>query len=111
MKLRAGQLRHLLKFERNIRTDRNTFGEPVFEWEHVCDAWGMITPLSGREVSEARAQGDRTTHEITTRYAPGIDSRMRVRYGDRLFELTSVRNVEERDRALMLRAIEVNEQG
>ena len=78
------------------------------------DAWrsfaeniaARIRPLSGGERLAAEAVQSAEDSEITIRYRPGVVQSMRVLYGARVFTVTSVVNIDERNEWLRLRCAE-----
>ena len=105
--MRAGLLRHLVHLEAPAEGAQDSHGQPPDGWEPVTETYAQIEPLSGRELESARQVQARVTHRITIRFLEGVSPRMRVRYGERAFEIASVTNDGERDRTTVLMAVEV----
>jgi len=76
-------------------------------WADVIDAWGEISPLSGRELIAAQADQSAVSHKITLRFRPELSvpatvAAMRILFGTRVFNIHASMNEEERDRMLTL---------
>ena len=99
--MRAGELRHRVTIQQKSVT-RNTFGEEVVTWQDVATVWAAIEPLRGREFFESQQVNAEVTTRIRIRYRPGITPTMRVVFGNRVFDIQAVINVDERNRELHL---------
>lgn len=105
MTLAAGKLHHLITIERPIEAHR--FGEVVITWEEFAKAWAQVKPISSGEYFELESQGASVTHRITLRPISGINSKMRIRYGSRIFEIAGIpRTLDERGRLMEITATE-----
>lgn len=104
--MRAGLLRKRLVFERP--TETLVAGEAVKTYATLFEAWGEIRPLSGRELFQSNMTQAELSHRISVRYQAGKVPKTsdRVRYGDRAFDITAVMNVDERNRELVVMAVE-----
>ncbi len=96
-----GALRTRLVIEEPVETPDGGGGADV-AWQTVAQVWAAITPLSGLERSEADALAARVTHRILIRHRAGIRSAMRLRQGDRVFEITAVLDAGPRARLTLL---------
>lgn len=104
--MEAGNLRHRIELQFESKTQDST-GDPVSDgWTTFATRWAFVKPLTGREVVQAQQIHAETTHSITLRYMNGINEAHRVLYEGRDFQILSVINVEERDKELILLAVE-----
>jgi SPP1 family predicted phage head-tail adaptor len=85
---------------------QNQYGEPNAEWVTFLTAYASIDPLVGREYMAAKQVQSEATHKIRMRYRAGITTTMRVKCGDRDFDIVSLLNIEERKRELLIMATE-----
>lgn len=108
--MRAGDLRKRVLIEQRATT-QDTFGEQVQTWTTFASAWAAIDPLSGREMLAAQAFNQEVTHSIEIRYISGVNARMRINYGGRLFNINAVLNENERNRKLVLTCSELLNDG
>lgn len=99
--MKIGQLRHRLEIQEQ-RSVRDEWGNQVSEWFTVATAWAAIEPIRGEEYWAAGAQRGETIHRVTMRYVPGVTPEHRLLFGDRILEIESTLNLEERSRLLEL---------
>jgi SPP1 family predicted phage head-tail adaptor len=67
---------------------------------------GEVAPMSGRELLAAEAVQSSLTHSVSIRYFAGLKPSMRIKYGDRLFDIQSVIDEDERHRTMTLLCVE-----
>jgi len=99
--MKIGQLRHRLEIQEQ-RSVRDEWGNQVSEWFTVATAWAAIEPIRGEEYWAAGAQRGETIHRVTMRYVPGVTPKHRLLFGNRILEIESTLNLEERSRLLEL---------
>jgi len=99
--MKIGQLRHRLEIQEK-RSVMDEWGNQVSEWFTVATAWAAIEPIRGEEYWAAGAQQRETTHRVTMRYVPGVTPKHRLLFGNRILEIESTLNLEERSRLLEL---------
>ena len=99
--MRAGRLRHRVTIQ-NYTESQNTFGETTKTWADYATIWAAIEPVKGREFWESQQVNAEITTKITMRYLAGVKPKMRVLDDNRIFEIDSVINVDERNRELQL---------
>lgn len=105
--IEAGKLRHKVSVQKLNMTEREGGGYDT-EWETFANPYAWIKPISGTESLFGMQLQDSITHDIVIRYkaSRAITPEHRIKFGDRLFNIRSVINVEERDRWLQIRAEE-----
>ena len=104
-KLRAGELRHLITLQNTIATV-NDYGERTLTYSDYATVFASIEPLTGREFDLAQQTNSLVTHKIRMRYLAGVTTTDRIVFGTRIFNLIEVRNIEECDVELEIRASE-----
>ena len=106
--MRTASLRHKVRFQ-ELGTDTDDFGEPSSEWEDIEQPYQyvQIIPLNGSEKYQSKHLNAEVNHKIRMRYRAGLNSSMRVVYGERIFEIDAVLNVYERDRELHIMVVEI----
>jgi len=104
--MRAGALRHRLTIQETIegKDDRNTV--TVTGWQDIATVWAAVEPLRGREYFQMQNTQSELTVRVRIRYLPGVAGAMRVIYGDRIFNIQSVIDVDERRREMELMCTE-----
>ena len=97
MRSEAGQLRHRGTVERNQGV-QNTTGEVVPDWVAVyASVPAAVEPLRGREFYAARQFNAEVTHRIILRKESRVvRARDRFVVNGRIFDIDSVRDLEER---------------
>lgn len=105
--MRLGDLRHSLRLERPAEGAPDSYGQPPEGWEPVGEVFAKVEPLSMRELELARQQDARATHRLTIRFHPEVTTRTRFLYGDRVLNVVSVLDVEERHDVVQVLAQEV----
>lgn len=104
--MRAGELRHRVTIQ--ISTEpQNTYGEGVPIWTTFDNVWAAIEPLSGREYWAAQQENAEVNTRIRIRNKQGITPKMRVSWGNRIYDIMTVIRVNERDREIHLMCREV----
>ena len=93
--MQAGKLRHQITIERPVESIVG--GESRETWSMVATTWAEIVPLAGREFRTAAEPRADMTHTLRIRYREGLDSRCRIRLGDRVLNLIAPpKDIDER---------------
>lgn len=111
--MRAGNLRHRVTIQQLVAgsPNQNAGGEPEEAWSDVATVYGAIRPLKGREFLSAQQTSSEVTGVIDMRYRAGITSKMRCMFGERLFDIVSVVDPDERHIRLELSVRELANDG
>jgi len=105
--MRAGELRHRVTIQEFVEAV-DQYGTPIGQdWQDVCTVWAAVEPIQGREYILLQNTQTELTARIRIRYRAGIKPAMRVVYGQRIFNIQSVIDPEERHRELLLMCQEV----
>ena len=100
--LSAGKLRNSIEIQQPTNTPDGQGGH-VTTWLTIHpNIMSKIVPVSGGERMRAMQLNATITHRVFLRYIAGIEANMRVKFGDRLFQIRLPLNLEERDRWLEL---------
>lgn len=104
--MRAGVLRKRLALER--ATEALVKGEAQKTWAVLFEGWGEIRPLSGRELFASNMTQAEISHRISMRWRAAVSptTKDRIRMGARLFDITAVMNIDERNREWVFMAVE-----
>lgn len=70
--------------------ERDGFGGVDGRWEIVGRVWARIEPVSGTEFFSAQQINAETVTRVTIRFYAGLTVMHRIRYGDKLFEITGI---------------------
>lgn len=96
-----GHLRHKVELQSpSHATDAG--GGAVKTWTTLAHLWAKITPVSNNEsVRQGKVQ-ESITHNVTVRFRSDIGTNYRLLYESRAFNIRGIRNIDERDRFLLL---------
>jgi SPP1 family predicted phage head-tail adaptor len=75
---------------------QDSFGQPNETWNDEITARAYIEPLSGRELFAAQQVNAETTTRITIRYRTGLNQAMRIVFGDIVYNIHSMLDLEMR---------------
>lgn len=103
----ASRLRHRVVIETPVRSSDGQGGSSI-SWNSVATVWSEIRSVrsgSAEPVVAGKRQAE-VTYEITLRYRNDVSAKERIRYGERLFNIRSVDNIDGADVILVLRVEE-----
>ena len=112
--MRAGDLRHRLKIQQRT-VGKDSFGQELTTWTTFAEVWAQISPASGSEIFAASQIKAEISHSIRMRWRPELalpTKTMQYRllystkYGDRFFNITASLNQDERNREILIYAVE-----
>lgn len=103
--INPGELRVELTLERMEQVP-DAIGGFSENWLAVGLLFAMVEPLSARSRFGADQTLEDVSHRITIRHRADVTSGMRLRRGDRLFEVVTAHDPDETGRYLVLRARE-----
>ena len=75
-------------------------------WNDLATVYASIEPLKAFERYQAMQMQTPVTHKIVMRYRDDVPTTARIRFGDRVFWVKEIINVEERGRRLAIKAVE-----
>lgn len=75
-------------------------------WQPCKTVWASIKPLRGREYWDAKKKSAEQNYKITTRYHDGVTTDMRIQYKNKVFDIESIANVEEKGIMLEMQCVE-----
>lgn len=109
--MKAGRLRHRIALQRVMPPERDEDGYLIpgsGGWQNVTLLWGSVEGINGREFIAAAAEQSSTTWRITTRYIR-VDSSMRLKVGDAVFNIKAVLPNNNRTQVVLMCESGVNE--
>lgn len=107
--MRAGPLRKRVQWQqRTVTTD--SYGQAQETWATVATCWASFKPGKGNEQEIAKEQRSYSPFEIRLRWPGNISFSTddRILYGSRTFNIQNINNVDERNRELVVAAVEIN---
>jgi len=103
--LPAGSLRHRIAIQ-SASESRDSMGGVTYSWSTDDTVWGHIRPLSGKELVEAKQIDARVTHKIIIREYSSLTPSHRFQNDSRNFNISSILNIQERDKLQVCSCIE-----
>lgn len=100
-RINPGELRHIITLQK-LENTQNDYGEVIEVWKDILTTRAGIYPVSGKEFFSAETMNSEVSHKVNMRYIPGITSNMRIKFGERCFNIESVINFQERNIELQL---------
>jgi SPP1 family predicted phage head-tail adaptor len=97
----VGGLRHQVSLQKPSYA-RDTGGGTAKTYTTLAKLYAKIKPVSGSEKYRQGQVQETVTHHVTVRFRSDIGTDMRIQYQARNFNIKHIRNVDERDRFLLL---------
>lgn len=91
------RLRHSIEIRELVETE-DALGGQVSEWVTIKTVKASVDPMSGNERLRAMQLNATLTHRVLLRYFDGLTAKHQIKFGERLFQIRSVINIEERNR-------------
>ena len=101
----VGKMRYRVKLQSPTNTT-DAGGGISQVWALVANMWADIKPVTGTESFRQGQVQESTTHEVIIRYRSDIYTKYRILFGTRAFNIKHIKNVEERNRYLILTCVE-----
>lgn len=105
-----GDLKHTVTFQR-FTTVANDNGFEEEAWVDFKTVWAKVENLHGREYFEAAAVKAEKTVKFTIRFIKDIDERMRIKFRDKHYNITSIDNIKYANKFIEIKAMEVDNSG
>ena len=96
-----GMLRHQVSLQKPTNTT-DAGGGAAKSYTTLATLWANIKPVSGSEKYRQGQVQETATHQVTIRFRSDIGTNYRIVYDDRNFNIKHIRNVDERDRYILL---------
>ena len=93
--MRAGSLRHKITFQQ-LTVANDTWGHSAETWTDQVTTYAAIWTLRGVERIESMKLDNEITHKIRVRYKRGLHPKMRIKFGERYFNILSMIDPDER---------------
>lgn len=104
--MNPGAFRHRLYVEAPYETPDGV-GGVTRAFETLALVWGLIEPLGGTEAMSQDRLAQRLTHRVTIRAFSGLTAAHRLRKGQRLFEIRTIREDVPARRLMTLQCEEI----
>ena len=86
---KVSDLRHRIVIE-TLSLAANDSGGQDETWTTYTTVWAKLTPKIVKEVNFAQRIEPRIDHEIIIRYVSGLNTKMRIKFGTRYFEIKAL---------------------
>lgn len=104
--MRIGELTKLITIQYQTKVSDGMGGNTV-TWVDWCQVWAAVWPLSAKEQVQGNQQTMTITGRIRIRYRANMKASMRLKYGNRYFNVVSIVNPNEGNEWLDLMVKEV----
>lgn len=104
--MRAGDLRHRITLQIR-KSEPDELNQPSLEWRDLCAISAGIQPMTARERMVAQANQSELTHLVVIRWQsqfsdPRYMATLRIKYGNRIFNIQGSIDPDERHKSLEL---------
>ena len=96
-----GKFRHFITLQ-GQGTSRDAGGGISSGFSTIASVYANVVPKSGKEVYKQGKLVGSVTHEITIRYRTDITNASRISFNNKLFNIRSIIDIEQRNRYLKL---------
>ena len=97
----VGMLRHQVSLQSPSNTT-DAGGGAAKTFTTLAKIWANIKPVSGQEKYRQGQVQETVTHHVMIRFRSDIGTNYRLLYESRIFNIKHIRNIDERDRYLLL---------
>jgi len=104
--LSVGKLSHRITFQKRAPSVDAMGQEHLNTFADYKAVWATIRPLRGKEYWDAKRVRSDELYKITIRYVDWVREDMRIRYKNRIYNITSIMNAETRGEFLEIYATE-----
>ena len=95
--MKIGTLRNAVEVQK-VEEVQDELGQPVEIWKTLHTVWASISPITGREILDAGAERSDITARIVIRWFDGLNTKHRIKFGERIFDIKVVIDDKERTR-------------
>ena len=103
--LEAGSFRHRLTLEEAVETS-DGMGGVVRSWVELRSVWAHLEPVRSDMRERASQTDELVTHRIYTRQGGVLSSELRLRRGDRIFDIEHFHDPDETGRYWLISVVE-----
>lgn len=105
--LSIGKLSHRVEIQSDQPTEQDAHGQPVERWTTEAIVWAQLMPQNGSESQRGDQVTATGTHQVRIRYRRSMNAGKRLKYGERLFDVNFVQDVDEANREMILTCTEL----
>lgn len=85
----AGKYNRRVAFQSST-INHDSYNTQITTWAVTCTVWGAVAEVGSKELYQAQKLHSETAAVFIVRYSQRINSRMRIVYGGRTFEILGV---------------------
>jgi SPP1 family predicted phage head-tail adaptor len=105
--IRAGELTQRITIQRDSGTVKDSYNQTIPAWTDVATVWAGVITTGGREFFAAQRLNAETSAVFKIRYRTGLDTEKRILWGDRVFGVININDVDARHVEMLISAKEV----
>ena len=94
--MKAGELRHRVILQKPTETT-NDIEEVVYTWSDEATVWAAVEPNTGSWYFAAQQANSNVKGRVRMRYRSDIDPTWRLKFGDRILNIESILNPDEKN--------------
>ena len=102
----AGEMNRRITFQHHT-VAYDSYHQPIETWADRMTVWAGVITTGGREYYAAQKLNAETAVVFKIRYTSRVDASMRVKWGDRTFEIIGINDVDAAHETLLVSAKEV----
>lgn len=99
--MRVGKYRNRIKILKLEKT-QDSSGNIIEDWVEHKKVWAKIFNLQGRQYWEAKQAQSEVTGEIRIRYTDDLTTDMRIKHGEKEYDIESLFDADARRRELVI---------
>lgn len=99
--MRAGDLRNRITLQQQTKT-RDAIGGEIVTWVDVATVWAEKLHQTSREFYGSQKTNAELTDLFKIRYREGVDTKMRLVFGDKIYDIIGAPDPDGRRRELWL---------
>lgn len=97
--MRSGALRHRITFQTEAG-NRGLSGDTKFQWTDHCTVQAEYITTGSRALFAAQQLHSEVTGMFRLRYRPDVNAAMRIMFSGKIYSISAVVNVNERNQEL-----------
>lgn len=105
--MNPARFRHRIEIQ-EFAESVNENGYPVEDWQRKYLLWSDIKTVRGTETTSSATEINTDTYRFIVRHTKGLDTKMRVLFDGRTFDIQSILNDDELRKTLTIIAIAQN---
>ncbi|HDK7179748.1 TPA: phage head closure protein [Clostridium botulinum] len=109
--MNISKLNKRIKFIIKDKSGTDDDGYPVSEEDLIRECWASVRGLRGREFYNAAAVQSEQDKIFNCRYFKGLDTSLQIKYNNKLYDITSINDLNERHVEYEIHAKEVKASG